>query len=77
MKKSPKKVSTDRKLCFRALGGPHDGENLFMPPPFPWDAKSFVLESQIGDGTYHQYCFSRIDWTATYEGVVVAKAQGA
>jgi hypothetical protein len=65
--------STNGKLIFNAVGGPYGGQPLYIDPPVKWESISIVLpapKDHIGEHKWHQYCFSRLDWCARYEGPV-------
>lgn len=67
--------TNERRITFKMIGGPHDGDSVPMPVSSIPRSKSMVLQSNNEQlGILHQYYFNRKLRTAKYEGVVkVAK----
>lgn len=66
-----------RRINFRAIGGPHDGDVIPMPITTVPTSKSLVLQSKNEQlGVLHKYFFNRRNRTARYEGVVKVAKDG-
>lgn len=64
-------MNNEQQIIFMASGGPYDKQPLKIPPPIHWTANDLVLPSPVGDGTWHRYIFSRIDYSARYKGIMI------
>ena len=60
-----------KKLVFQAQGGPFDGQQLLLDPPFVPVAKPLVMPHPEHTGVFVNYVFSRLDWSAKYVGDVL------
>ena len=60
------------QIIFKAIGGPYNGQPLYIQPPIVWEQTELVMQAEHGDRQiWHKYRFSRVDYTARYLGEIV------
>lgn len=67
----PRMSAAGPSIVFRAIGGPHDGDQIPMPIAMLPTSKSLVLQDNKGQiGLLSKYFFNKLTRTATYQGMV-------